>query len=135
MLEPNERQIRIAWFKTHTWLLHSKRPQTTIKGRNLQICKDDKRQKSFLSPLQICIFRPLAVVFCLLLWGNHVWVLNQAIRICLSFGFGIPNNKDVSVQSCQETVYLSGNSVHGGRRISLSPGQFKTTYAKPKLIF
>ena len=45
VVEPNQRQIRIAWFKTQTWLLHSKRPKTTIKGRKMHICKGDKKTK------------------------------------------------------------------------------------------
>ena len=48
IIEPNERQIRIAWFKTHTWLLHSKRPETTIKGRKMQIYKGHNFEATYL---------------------------------------------------------------------------------------
>jgi hypothetical protein len=49
MVEPNERQIRIAWLKIHTWLLHSRLPKTTIKGRKMQICKGDRNDFCRLS--------------------------------------------------------------------------------------
>ena len=39
------------------------------------------------------------MVLGLLLWSNYVWVLKQAIRICLPFGSMMPNKKDIKV-SC-----------------------------------
>ena len=44
---------------------------------------------------------------------NYIWVLNQAIRICLPFVPMMPNKKDMSVQSwyeimyCHETMYTA----------------------------
>jgi len=49
----------------------------------------------------------------LLLWSNHIWVLNQAVWICLSFGCTIPNKKicrfkvvmKQKIEICRKTSY------------------------------